>query len=162
MNLYYVGDSHFFDSLSAYPHTDCGINPNTTSIVVNVRADFTGHPTISPRVLMNNAKWNLCLEDDARRQRGEADPCWYSADQTFDQVQVNSINAANVVDGKWYVVVKGDYAGRVSGYIYDITNATNPQQIPTTVRTHLSLTCQSSCCYLLDPYPHLSICLPDP
>jgi hypothetical protein len=82
---------------------------------------------------MNNAKWNLCLEDDARRQRGEADLCWYDSDQTFDQVQVNSINAANVVDGKWYVVVKGDYAGRVSGYIYDITNATSPQQIPTTV-----------------------------
>lgn len=56
---------------------DCGTNPNTTSIAVNVRADFTGHPSISPRVLMNNAKWNLCLEDDARRKRGEADLCWW-------------------------------------------------------------------------------------
>ena len=55
---------------------DCGSNPNTTKIVVNVRADFTGHPSISPRVLMNNAKWNLCLEDEARRKRGEADLCW--------------------------------------------------------------------------------------
>ena len=56
---------------------DCGLNPNTTLIVVNTRADFTGHPTISPRVLMSNAVWNLCLEDDARRARGEADLCWY-------------------------------------------------------------------------------------
>uniref|UniRef100_A0A7S0S4K2 Uncharacterized protein n=1 Tax=Chlamydomonas leiostraca TaxID=1034604 RepID=A0A7S0S4K2_9CHLO len=111
---------------------DCGLNPNTTSVVVNVRADFTGHPSISPRVLMNNAKWNLCLEDDARRKRGEADLCWYDADQSFDQVQTNSINAAQVVDGKWYVVVKGDYAGRVYGYVYDITNTTTPKAIPTT------------------------------
>jgi hypothetical protein len=56
---------------------DCGLNANTTAIVVNVRADFTGHPTISARVLMNNAKWNLCLQDDARRKRGEADLCWW-------------------------------------------------------------------------------------
>ncbi|KXZ48315.1 hypothetical protein GPECTOR_29g9 [Gonium pectorale] len=110
---------------------DCGSNPNTTSIVVNVRADFTGHPSISARVLMNNAKWNLCLEDEARRKRGEADLCWYSEDQTFSEVQVNSINAAQVIDGKWYVVVKGDYAGRVSGAVYDITNSTNPVTIPT-------------------------------
>ncbi|KAG2441285.1 hypothetical protein HYH02_010124 [Chlamydomonas schloesseri] len=111
---------------------DCGQNTNTTSVVVNVRADFTGHPSISARVLMNNAKWNLCLEDEARRKRGEADLCWYEDDQTFTEVQVNSINAAQVIDGKWYVIVKGDYAGRVSGAIYDITNSTNPVAIPTT------------------------------
>ncbi|GFR48750.1 hypothetical protein Agub_g10708 [Astrephomene gubernaculifera] len=111
---------------------DCGENPNTTAIVVNVRADFTGHPSISARVLMNNAKWNLCLEDEARRKRGEADLCWYEDDQTFGEVQVNSINAMQVIDGKWYVLVKGDYAGRVSGGIYDITNTSNPVAIPTT------------------------------
>ncbi len=55
---------------------DCGLNANTTQIVVNVKADFTGHPTISPRVLMTNAVWNLCLDDTTRRQRGEADLCW--------------------------------------------------------------------------------------
>ncbi len=37
-----------------------------------------------------------------------------------------------VIDGKWYVIVKGDYAGRVSGAIYDITNTSNPVAIPTT------------------------------
>ncbi|GIL78617.1 hypothetical protein Vretimale_6215 [Volvox reticuliferus] len=111
---------------------DCGQNDKTTPIVVNVRADFTGHPTISSSVLMNNAKWNLCLEDEARRKRGEADLCWYDEDQPFTEVQVNSINAAQVIDGKWYVIVKGDYAGRVSGAIYDITNSSNPVAIPTT------------------------------
>ncbi|EFJ43954.1 hypothetical protein VOLCADRAFT_95902 [Volvox carteri f. nagariensis] len=137
---------------------DCGQNTNTTPIVVNVRADFTGHPSISSRVLMNNAKWNLCLEDEARRKRGEADLCWssnyvsivdgsrvsflhytpfrrvpyrYDEDQAFKEVQVNSINAAQVIDGKWYVIVKGDYAGRVSGAIYDITNSSKPVAIPT-------------------------------
>jgi len=111
---------------------DCGINANTTKIVVNVRADFTGHPSISPRVLMTNAKWNMCLEDEARRKRGEEDLCWYEEDQAFDQVQVNSINSMDVIDGKWYVVVKGDYAGRVSGAVFDISNTTSPVTIPTT------------------------------
>ncbi|KAG2494616.1 hypothetical protein HYH03_007135 [Edaphochlamys debaryana] len=110
---------------------DCGVNTNTTSVVVNVRADFTGHPSISSRVLMNNAKWNLCLEDDARRKRGEADLCWFTDDQVFTEVQVNSLNAAQVIDGKWYVIVKGDYAGRVSGAVYDITNSSNPVAVPT-------------------------------
>ncbi|KAL6750531.1 hypothetical protein V8C86DRAFT_2809369 [Haematococcus lacustris] len=110
---------------------DCGMNPNVTAIVINVRADFTGHPSISPQVLMNNAAWNLCLEDEARRQRGEADLCWFESDQAFDSVQTNSINAASVIDGKWYVVVKGDYAGRVSGFVYDITNNTKPEPIAT-------------------------------
>ncbi|GLI65125.1 hypothetical protein VaNZ11_008578 [Volvox africanus] len=111
---------------------DCGQNDKTTPIVVNVRADFTGHPTISSRVLMNNAKWNLCLEDEDRRKRGEADLCWYDDDQPFTEVQVNSINAAQVIDGNWYVIVRGDYAGRVSGAIYNITNSSNPVAIPTT------------------------------
>lgn len=110
---------------------DCGVNVNTTKIVVAVRADFTGHPTISPRVLMTNAKWNLCLEDDERRKRGEADLCWYEEDQSFDSVNVNSINAMDLIDGKWYVVVKGDYAGRVSGSVFELSNATNPQAVPT-------------------------------
>lgn len=110
---------------------DCGMNRNTTKIVVNVKADFSGHPTISPRVLMANAKWNLCLEDDERRKRGEADLCWYDSDQTFDSVSVNAINAMDLIDGKWYVVVKGDYAGRVSGSVYDLSNSTNPTQVPT-------------------------------
>lgn len=110
---------------------DCGNNPNTTKIVVNVRADFTGHPSISPRVLMNNAKWNLCLEDEARRKRGEADLCWYDDDQTFPQVQVNEINAMDVIDGKWFVIVRGDYAGRVSGAVFDITNSSSPLPITT-------------------------------
>jgi hypothetical protein len=35
---------------------DCGVNTNTTPVVINVRADFMGHPAISPRVLMSNVK----------------------------------------------------------------------------------------------------------
>ncbi len=55
---------------------DCNKHPNVTQLVVNVKADFTGHPTISANVLMSNAVWNLCLNDPVRRQRGEADLCW--------------------------------------------------------------------------------------
>jgi hypothetical protein len=55
---------------------DCGKDNNTTRVAVNVRADFTGHPTIAPHVLMASAKWNLCLSDPERTARGEADLCW--------------------------------------------------------------------------------------
>lgn len=39
----------------------------------------------------------------------------------------------NVVDGTWYVSLKGDYAGRVSGAVYDYRNSSNPVQLVTTV-----------------------------
>eukprot|EP00798_Chlamydomonas_sp_ICE-L_P009098 gene9098-16223_t len=93
---------------------DCGSNDNTTKVVINVQADFTGNPSISPNVLMNNAKWNL-----------------FTADQVFAQVQVNSLNSMDVIDGKWYVLVKGDYAGRVAGSVFDISDNTNPVPIVT-------------------------------
>lgn len=54
---------------------------------------------------------------------------------THPQVQVNTLNAMSVIDGNWYVIVKGDYAGRVHGSIFDVTNATDtvkPTVIPTT------------------------------
>lgn len=111
---------------------DCGINANVTDVVVNVRADFTGHPTISPRVLMTNARWNLCKEDVQRRQLGQADICWSTEDQTFTEVVVNSLNKMSVIDGNWYVIIKGDYAGRVYGNIYDVSNLTAPTIISTT------------------------------
>ncbi|MEW5304614.1 MAG: hypothetical protein WDW36_007214 [Sanguina aurantia] len=111
---------------------DCGVNANTTQIVVGVRADFTKHPSIAARVLMSNAVWNLCLEDDARRKRGQADLCWYDHDQVFTDTLVNAIFTMTVIDGSWYVVVKGDYAGLVSGAVYDLANTTNPAKVPTT------------------------------
>ena len=58
-------------------------------------------------------------------------PFRYSTDQTFTQVQESDLNAMSVIDGNWYVVVKGDYAGRVYGSVYDISNSTNPVPIPT-------------------------------
>ena len=38
-----------------------------------------------------------------------------------------------VVDGTWYVSLKGDYAGRVSGAVYDLRNSSDPVQLVTTV-----------------------------
>lgn len=46
---------------------------------------------------------------------------------------VNSIFSMTVIDGSWYVVIKGDYAGLVSGAVYDLTNNTAPQKVTTTV-----------------------------
>ena len=57
--------------------SDCGAETNTTKIAVNIKANFLGHPTVSPRVLMSSVRWNLCLNDPERTARGEADLCWY-------------------------------------------------------------------------------------
>lgn len=40
----------------------------------------------------------------------------------------------SVVDGTWYVYLKGDYAGRVSGAVYDLRNSSDPVKLVTTVR----------------------------
>lgn len=56
---------------------DCGAQPIVTNVVVSVAGDFVGHATISPRVLMEGVRWNLCRDDAARRDRGETDLCWW-------------------------------------------------------------------------------------
>ena len=48
-------------------------------------------------------------------------------------MQINAINAMEIIDGQWYVVVKGDYAGRVSGTVFDISNSSNPVNMTTEV-----------------------------
>jgi hypothetical protein len=42
---------------------------------------------------------------------------------------VNIIEAAEVIDGNWYIVIKGDYTGRVSGTVYDLTNPEKPTPV---------------------------------
>jgi hypothetical protein len=55
---------------------DCGTQAAARRVVVAVTGDFTGHASLSARTLMAAASWNLCLDDAARRARGEADLCW--------------------------------------------------------------------------------------
>ena len=43
---------------------------------LQVSSNFAGHPLLAPRLLMSAARWNLCLLDAARRQRGDPDLCW--------------------------------------------------------------------------------------
>eukprot|EP00892_Ulva_mutabilis_P009550 jgi/Ulvmu1/6968/UM033_0025.1 len=112
--------------------SDCGVDTNTTKIAVNIRANFVGHPSISPRVLMSSVRWNLCLNDPARTARGEPDLCWWDKDQTFNDVKVNIIESADIIEGTWYVIIKGDYTGRVSGSVYDLTNPQQPEQVELT------------------------------
>mmetsp|Transcript_1040 Transcript_1040/g.2576 ORF Transcript_1040/g.2576 Transcript_1040/m.2576 type:complete len:432 (+) Transcript_1040:429-1724(+) len=111
---------------------DCGQHQNLTKILVLIQHDFTGHPTANPRVLMSAAKWNLCQNDPARRARGEADLCWYADDNGFETVKGNVLETAEVIDGTWYVQVTGDYAGRISGAIYDLKNASDPKALDVT------------------------------
>lgn len=56
----------------------------------------------------------------------------WEEDQTFKDVRVNIIEAADVVDGAWYLIIKGDYTGRVTGNVYDLTIPTQPEPVELT------------------------------
>ena len=47
----------------------------------------------------------------------------------FTEVKSNRIESAEVVDGVWYLVIRGDYTGRVSGTVYDLTIPSEPEII---------------------------------
>ena len=67
--------------------------------------------------------------------------CRFDSDQTFSSLQGTTLETMNVVDGTWYVYLKGDYAGRVSGAVYDLRNSMDPVKLVTTVRRNVSLYC---------------------
>eukprot|EP00775_Hariotina_reticulata_P008222 gene8221-8414_t len=104
---------------------DCGRNPNTTKVVVSINADFTGHPTLSAHTLMNQVRWNLCLNDSARAKQGLPALCWFDPDQTFTEVIETQIKAVNLINGDWFIMLTGDLAGRVTGAVYDATDSDN-------------------------------------
>ncbi|KAL3141617.1 hypothetical protein ABBQ32_004857 [Trebouxia sp. C0010 RCD-2024] len=111
---------------------DCGQETQTTAILVQVVSNFIGSTSVSASVLMAAASWNLCLDDATRRSLGEADLCWFDTDQTFSSLQGTTLDTMSVVDGTWYVYLKGDYAGRVSGAVYDLRNSSDPVKLVTT------------------------------
>ncbi|KAF6259437.1 hypothetical protein COO60DRAFT_1688690 [Scenedesmus sp. NREL 46B-D3] len=98
---------------------DCGLNPNTTKVIVALSADFSGHPSISPATLRGQVSWNLCLNDTLRTKRGLAPLCWFAEDQVFTEVIETQIKAVYLLDGDWYVRLDGDLAGKVTGAVYD-------------------------------------------
>eukprot|EP00884_Botryococcus_braunii_P002328 jgi/Botrbrau1/12096/Bobra.0186s0019.1 len=99
---------------------DCGVEAATFPILVQVSNDFVGHPNLSPSTLLAAASWNLCSEDGATSTSGQPDRCWYEQDQVFPEIRGTQLVSMNVTAGSWYVWVKGDYAGRVFGAIYDL------------------------------------------
>ncbi len=60
-------------------------------------------------------------------------PFRFADDQTFSSLQATDLETMDVVDGTWYVYLKGDYAGRVSGAVYDYRNSSDPVKLVTTV-----------------------------
>lgn len=60
-------------------------------------------------------------------------PFRFADDQTFSSLQATDLKTMDVVDGTWYVYLKGDYAGRVSGAVYDYRNSSDPVKLVTTV-----------------------------
>ena len=87
--------------------------------------------------------------------------CRFESDQTFSSLQGTDLETMSVVDGTWYVYLMGDYAGRVSGAVYDLRNSSDPVKLVTTVsdincfRMHGS----SSVCMCTSD-AHVKCCLP--
>ena len=61
----------------------------------------------------------------------------FAEDQRFTEVVALRLETMNVIQGEWTVRVKGDYARKVHGQVFDISNASNPVPIDTHVRTSL-------------------------
>ena len=75
----------------------------------------------------------------------------FDADQGFTEITAVRLETMDVVDGTWYVSLSGDYAGRVSGAVYDLRNESNPIQLATTVRAcrnseTVAMHCRASLC----------------
>lgn len=90
--------------------------------------------------------------------------CRYEDDQTFSALQATDLETMDVVDGTWYVYLKGDYAGRVSGAVYDYRNTSDPVKLVTTVSTwHVTCISISHLQHRLDTRPndhlHTVMCL---
>ena len=80
--------------------------------------------------------------------------CRYDSDQTFTEIEATRLETMSVIDGTWYIYLKGDYAGRVSGNVYDIRNSTNPILLVTDV----SITCLWSACLQPSPMQYVLKC----
>lgn len=74
-------------------------------------------------------------------------PCRFDSDQTFTEIEATRLETMSVIDGTWYIYLKGDYAGRVSGNVYDIRNQTNPILLVTDV----SINCLWAACLRHSP-----------
>ena len=94
--------------------SDCGMAPNLITLVLQVTSQF-GHPVVSPFELMVQARWNLCLTVPDREENDLLDECWFEEDQVFTEVNTNRLERVQVIQGKWYIKVSGDYLGLVQG-----------------------------------------------
>eukprot|EP00210_Caulerpa_lentillifera_P002091 g2006.t1 len=108
---------------------DCGSETNTKRILLQIRANFGGELTLSPRTMMANVRWNVCLNDTGRVRRGQDDICWFAEDQVFEEIVDSRFETMELIEGEWYVRVIGDFTRKVQGRLFDITNATQPIEI---------------------------------
>lgn len=55
----------------------------------------------------------------------------------FTEIVESRFEAMELIEGEWYVKVTGDFAQKVHGRLFDITNTTQPIEIYPTVRVHI-------------------------
>jgi len=96
---------------------DCGVAANLVTLVLQITSQFA-HPVVSPFELMVQARWNLCLTVPERESSDLMDECWFEEDQVFEEVNTNRLERVQVIQGRWYIKVTGDYLGLVGGRIY--------------------------------------------
>lgn len=76
-------------------------------------------------------------------------PRRFSEDQRFSEVQSSSVQRLELPNGRWYISVNGDLAGRVAGAVYHLGPGDEPQKIPMEVGSWAGLLPADQCRLLL-------------
>jgi len=105
---------------------DCGVAKDLAQVLLQIKADFRDD-FASPLALQGAASWNLCQRNEAAKEAGFPDICWWESDKTFDSVTPNQVETFYVpAKSLWYVRVLGDHKGRVEGNVYLVEGTQTP------------------------------------
>ncbi|KAK3275949.1 hypothetical protein CYMTET_15953 [Cymbomonas tetramitiformis] len=119
---------------SSLCQVDCGLELQLYTITVLLAMDFTKSPfgASAAEQMRASASWNLCLLDTGRADAGLTDECWHSSGQRFKMVEGDIVKEYNVIAGKWYIEIQGDYYSLVKGKVLDPSNVTDPVELAMT------------------------------
>lgn len=88
-------------------------------MVVQVSWDLSGKELENPDAVARMASWNVCNRDEAKFALGYPDLCWFDADIGLEGAtgSVTTPVPLELPPGLWYVRIRGDLLGAVSGAV---------------------------------------------
>lgn len=103
---------------------DCGLAPELFDTLVVLTGDFAKTELGAGGAvdLQSSVSWNLCWSQEARREAGLEDECWFAEPQTLPSTLVAETHKFALPPGQWYVELQGDYYRVVQGRVFDARN----------------------------------------